>query len=563
MRTVVGFVWLMELIYVLGAIIFVIMLSLTILFCIMSIKIYIKECTVKSFLIWISSYASLVGFSYLIDSSSIQLYFSIFLISSMASIFFILRIEERSFDLKYLIGFLISITSLLFAIYLHNPVSFSFFREMNRLLFFIFIFYFPKIFIYNKLIKNKNIRYPLILIGIPTYLLFAASISGRFYEFLEFLCYYFLLIAFLSIIFFQEHIREWIRSVLGKHYKETGKEIYYIKKIKDIINNKLYYLFNWDIFTKDDSEKLREFLMCKFGIDWIKYAEICKIDDDTIKIINTTTKENSAKIIIDDKREKASLKFDDGRTYNLKVDVKDENGRLNIYKTSIKAIPIAPIEPSGHHLCDEIDDAIINDRYLNFEKANMQALRFMLVCANNRKETILAGLSTFRAFLFAAFALIIPPWIETLLLLFESVEKLQLEIIDGYLANFENLLSTFLEGLFQIHKLFTMTFIIVMILVPMFFREELFLWFRLLMKKYVIINLIYQAILGIVFVGFMIKAILSMEIASTNIILLLCSILCMIIGSIESKHLNKQLSRNYKIILNLNEKIIFEKDNQT
>jgi len=322
-------------------------------------------------------------------------------------------------------------------------------------------------------------------------------------------------------------------------------------------------LFNYDLFTKDDSEKLREFLLCKFGIDWIKDAEIYKIDDDTIKIVNTTTKENSAKIIIDDKRENVSLKFDDGRTYNLKVDVKDEKGRINIYKTSIQTTPVVSIEPSGHHLCDEINDAIINDRYLNFEKTNMQALRFMLVCADNRKETILVGLSTFRAFLFAAFALIIPPLIETLLLLFESVEKLQLEIIDGYLANFENLFSSFLESLFQIHKLFAMTFIIVMILVPMFFHEELFLWFRLLMKKYVIINLIYPVILGIVFIGFMIKAIRSMEIASTNIILLACSILCMIIGSIELKYLNKQLSRNYKIILNLNEKIIFEKDNQT
>jgi len=101
----------MELIYVFGAIIFVIILAATILFCIMSIKIYIKECTVKSFLIWISSYAILIGFSYLIDSSSIQ-YSSFFLILLMASIFFILRIEEQSFDLKYLTGFLISITSL-------------------------------------------------------------------------------------------------------------------------------------------------------------------------------------------------------------------------------------------------------------------------------------------------------------------------------------------------------------------------------------------------------------------------------------------------------------------
>lgn len=552
----------MELMHVFVAIILVTMLAATILFCIMSIKIYIKECTVKSFLIWISSYAILIGFSYLIDSSSIQ-YSSFFLILLMAAIFFILRIEERSFDLKYLTGFLISITLLLFAIYLSNPVSFSFFREMNGLLLFTFIFYFPKIFIYNKLIKNKNVRYPIILIGVPAYLLSVELISGRLYEFLHFLYYYFILLFILSIIFFQEHIKERIRSNLGEHYKENGHESHSIKRVKDIINNRLYYLFNWDIFTKDDSVKLREFLLCKFGIDWIKDAEICKTEDGIIKIINTTTKENSAKIIIDDKKEKVFLKFDDGRTYNLNVDVKDEKGRLNIYRTSIKIIPVEPIEPSGHHLCDEIDDAIINDRYLKFEKTDMQSLRFMLVCANKRKETILAVLSTFRAFSFAAFALIIPPLIETLLSLFESVEKLQLEIMDVYLTNFGNLFSNFLERLFQIHKLFAMTFIIVMIIIPMFFREELFLWFRLLMKKYVIINSIYRAILGIVFVGFMIKAIQSMEIASTNIILLLCSILCMIIGSIGLKHLNKQLSRNYKIILNLNEKIIFEKNSQT
>lgn len=129
----------MELMHVFVAIILITMLAVTILFCIMSIRIYIKECTVKSFFIWISSYAILIGFSYLIDSSPVQ-YSSFFLILLMASIFFILRIEERSFDLKYLIGFLISITSLLSAVYLSDPVGFSFFREMNGLLLFIFIF---------------------------------------------------------------------------------------------------------------------------------------------------------------------------------------------------------------------------------------------------------------------------------------------------------------------------------------------------------------------------------------------------------------------------------------
>lgn len=114
------------------------------------------------------------------------------------------------------------------------------------------------------------------MIGIPAYLLFTALISGRLYEFLHFLYSYFILIFIFSIILFQEHIQERIRSVLGKHYKENGQENHSIKKIKDIINNRLYYLFNWDLFTKDDNEKLREFLLCKFSIDWIKIPKYTK-----------------------------------------------------------------------------------------------------------------------------------------------------------------------------------------------------------------------------------------------------------------------------------------------
>ena len=88
------------------------------------------------------------------------------------------------------------------------------------------------------------------------------------------------------------------------------------------------YLFSWDSVPGDDDEKFKEFLKDDFDIGWAENAEIIKSDDG--KIIRIFKDENSAEIIIDEKKEKASLKVRDGRTLDLKV--KNENGKLNIYK---------------------------------------------------------------------------------------------------------------------------------------------------------------------------------------------------------------------------------------
>jgi hypothetical protein len=88
------------------------------------------------------------------------------------------------------------------------------------------------------------------------------------------------------------------------------------------------YLFSMDSVPGDDDEKLKEFLREDFNIDWTENAEIFKSDDG--KTISIRKNENTAKIIIDEKKEKATLKITDGRTHELKV--KTENGKLIIYK---------------------------------------------------------------------------------------------------------------------------------------------------------------------------------------------------------------------------------------
>lgn len=461
----------MEMIEVFAAIVLIIIFLDVILFLALSILIYIKDCTIKLFLIWISSFSITVVFSYLIDSNPIQLYLNLGLISSMTSIFFILRIEERSFNYKYFFGFIISMILMAFSEYLFNPINFSILQVLTSNLLVIFIFSFPKIFVYNKFIKKKSIRYPFILVFIIIYVLVAELISGRLYKFLEGLSYYFFLVAFLSIIFFQVQIKAWIRHVVNERYATKRLESHSIKKINNYINNKLYLLFRWDDFTKEECEKLRKFLIYKFHFDWIKGAQIFKSNDNEIKIIDASTKENLAKVIINDTGEKIHLKINDDKIYNLNANIREENGRLNIYKKSIKIKPIEPIEPSDYYLCDKIADAIINGRDINFEKINLQALRFMLVCANLRKEHILNGLSIYITFYLAAFALAIPPLIGFFFPFSEAMIKLQLKISSTSFINFENYLVNFFDIIFQFNRLFAMIFIVIIVFIPIFYSE--------------------------------------------------------------------------------------------
>ena len=93
-------------------------------------------------------------------------------------------------------------------------------------------------------------------------------------------------------------------------------------------NMKFLYLFSWDNIPGKDDGKLRKFLEEDVGLEWAENAEIHKSNADTT--INISKDENSVEIMMDAKKEKATLKISGGRTHDLKV--KKEDDKLNLYK---------------------------------------------------------------------------------------------------------------------------------------------------------------------------------------------------------------------------------------
>jgi tetratricopeptide (TPR) repeat protein len=111
------------------------------------------------------------------------------------------------------------------------------------------------------------------------------------------------------------------------------------------------YLFCWDnVHINDNDKRLRSFLRDDLDLDWANDARIYIFDvGKTIRIFKD---EHSVEIIINEKKEKATLKISDGRTYDLKV--KKENGKLNIYSEfithkeseEVKNLATIPLEKS-------------------------------------------------------------------------------------------------------------------------------------------------------------------------------------------------------------------------
>jgi hypothetical protein len=107
------------------------------------------------------------------------------------------------------------------------------------------------------------------------------------------------------------------------------------------------YLFSWDDVSGNDSNKLLEYLIDKFGIDWAKLKDIRKSDEKTITISEGG---NSVEITLDGDKEnatKATLKIiSDGIIYDLKVRM--ENGKLNIYHSDYEIM-------TSRHFCAHLE----------------------------------------------------------------------------------------------------------------------------------------------------------------------------------------------------------------
>ena len=110
---------------------------------------------------------------------------------------------------------------------------------------------------------------------------------------------------------------------IQKHLKEFNATKFY-SKISSMDDT---YLFSWDEIPGEDSDRLIEFIEQKFGIGWIKTANIEKMDD--VRTIRVSTEKNSLSLKLNREQTKAVLTID-----NVITDpfiAKMENGKLNIY----------------------------------------------------------------------------------------------------------------------------------------------------------------------------------------------------------------------------------------
>ncbi len=88
------------------------------------------------------------------------------------------------------------------------------------------------------------------------------------------------------------------------------------------------HLFIWEEIPGNGNGRLLEFLIQKFGVEWVKAAKIKKNDDCHIIMITDDT--NFISLTLNYEKAIVNLEIDDGRTYEFFT--KQEDGKLNIYE---------------------------------------------------------------------------------------------------------------------------------------------------------------------------------------------------------------------------------------
>lgn len=189
------------------------------------------------------------------DILEFVLIFLNFLLLPLEILFYLLRIEERGFDYKYLKGFFASLTTYFISMACYDLIrtqisGYNLFNStiinLNTLLIFIFIPYTLKI-IYNFLINKKQIRYPIIFFGIPiSFLLIGSAING-FDKTSSLFVDFSLFILFLNVFTFCYWLKKSLVSDSKKdtedpNNKKSGILGYISKKISE-----RYYNREWRI----------------------------------------------------------------------------------------------------------------------------------------------------------------------------------------------------------------------------------------------------------------------------------------------------------------------------
>lgn len=278
----------MEVISTLIALIYLLIIFVFfICFVIISYIIYTtNKSNVKLLVFWIFSYYIPVFLWYpvanSIDSNSISYYlaFNTAPLLFIASIFYIIRIEERGFKPKYLIGFIVSLILFVLIDPQFDFTPFYLIHELQGLLTLIFPIYYIKILSYNRLNKRKKVNYPIILFLIPLAIVLSGAVRGDIlsgFRLLAAMLLMVLLFTFLlngnqiyrSLFFLEEEL-------LPEQKKKKGRILSYLDKISTpntpviptnhplldildeaITNNKV---FDFKKYTKKQIELMAEYI---------------------------------------------------------------------------------------------------------------------------------------------------------------------------------------------------------------------------------------------------------------------------------------------------------------
>lgn len=234
-------------------------------------------------------------------------------------------------------------------------------------------------------------------------------------------------------------------------------------------------------------------------------------------------------------------------------------------------IPIEP-EPSGKPLCDEVNYAILNNKVLTIEGRDLPELRFMLVCAKMKNNSISKVLSITQNLYLIGLATIIYPFVKTFYQFGDYVFHQQLvwnKTLETALPQF---MDTHFVPLFEyitsVNKVLGLYFIMIFM-----FSCIWVLWIlmsfphpnsrvKLWIKRHEKVNFIYEFIwifiFAIVSIGFIIKALLSIETGNIDLLVLICSAIFMAMAAYISHAFATKSENVEKIILDLNEAILFK-----
>ena len=473
----------MEIEYILFGILVILLIIIPVgLFRHYSLKIYRNTYTFNDFAKWVFS-CLLLFFLYLAGEPSLT-FESIVEISlgylglllAIIILFFLLRIEERGFNYKYVKGIFLSLilylflNTLYFSITTHSPLLTSFSTSFYIISLFLFFVYGLKI-LYNFFEKKENIRYPLILFILLINLFLVGIINTGFYESLRFLLSLIALIFGVGFVFYMNWIEERLKSNSNENDVTPIESKNYF----------LSFIFN----------KISEY----------------------------------------------------------------ENKFLN------KQIHI---EKSEYCLYDEVIDAILNSKKLHLQNYNLKQLQFMLVCVNQQIDFLHQDSSRSQSYTFTGVALIIAPFV----IFYNSFSKYLIysSILEPTtFPNLEHLLSKALH-----FDIITRVYIVLILMYIVFtlFTVALSLGdpnsrTNVWVQKHKRINMLY-GFLPVLIVLFMVKNWLQSSEIDTHMVesgfILLFGLGYCKVGSIRRKFCERRLDNAYRLIIDINHKIIFSED---